>query len=121
MKRLGTFALLCVFLLATAGGGGPIRPHPPEFVEVPGYFVASLAEDFAGDVRANVIVSGNARAYLGVYVFDLHGNCVAWDDFGNRATYDDLNAEWYPPVAGRYGIDIINFGRIENEAELAFP
>ncbi|MBI3406878.1 MAG: hypothetical protein HY040_00795 [Planctomycetes bacterium] len=121
MKRLGAFALLSGLLVTCSGGGGPIRPHPPEFIEVPGYYVASVAEDFAGGVRANVIVSGNMQAYLGVYVFDALGNCVAWDDFGNRATYDDLNAEWYPPVAGRYGIDVYNFGRFESQAELAFP
>jgi len=121
MKRLGLFALLSVFLLASSGGGGPVRPRPPAFVDVPGYYVASLAEDFAGGVRANIIVSGDGQTYLGVYVFDSHGNCVAWDDFGNRTTRDDLNAEWYPPNTGRYGCDIFNYGRIENQAELAFP
>ena len=121
MKRVGMFALLGVFLLASSGGGGPVKPHPPEFVEIPGYFVTSKADDFSGGVRANIIISGNYAAYLGVYVFDPLGNCVAWDDFGNRATYDDLNAEWYPPVEGRYGIDIWNFGRTKSRAELAFP
>ena len=112
---------LAALLVAGLGAAGPVNPHPPEFVDIPAYFFDSVDEFFAGGVRANVIVSGNARTYMGMYIFDKHGSCVALDDFGNRATFDDLAAEWYPPTRGLYSAEIHNFGRLECRAELAFP
>ena len=121
MKCFAVSALLLLILLAGTGRSGPARPRRPEVVEVPGYLVRSVREEFAGGVRTSVIVSGNGRGYLGVYVYDALGNCVARDDFGNSVTYDDLNAEWYVPVTASYGIDIFNLGRLDCQAELAFP
>jgi hypothetical protein len=64
---------------------------------------------------ARVIVVGKGAAYLGLYVFDAHGNCVASDDDVTRRTRDDAYVEWIPPRSGPYAIAVKSLGRAENE------
>ena len=69
--------------------------------------------------RTSVIVYGQGTSPLGVYVYDAHGNCVARDDLSLGRVTDDLAAAWQAPREEFYDIEIYNFGRKPNTAELA--
>jgi hypothetical protein len=76
---------------------------------------ASFADVFDSQKRASAIVIGDGGTYLGIYVFDRWGNCIARDDFtGSVAAHDDLAVEWYPPEVGGYLVDVRNFGPSPN-------
>lgn len=107
------------FSIMVPDPSAPLRP--PSLIEIPPYSTRIVNDTFSGGKRAGVIVIGNGATYLGVYVFDSQGNCVATDDFANVATRDDLAAEWFAAQTGVYGIAIHNPGRVLNRAELAFP
>jgi hypothetical protein len=74
---------------------------------------------FKGGEKALVIVSGNGQTYMGLYVYDQQGNCVAWDDLGNKHTKDDLAVEWYPAQTAPHTIEIHNFGPRRNIYQMA--
>jgi phosphotransferase system glucose/maltose/N-acetylglucosamine-specific IIC component len=74
---------------------------------------------FKGGERAVVVVDGNHQTYMGVYIFDEEGNCIAHDDLGNQRRPDDLEVEWVPPRTGRYRVEVRNFGSRPNVFELA--
>jgi len=67
-------------------------------------------EAFKGGQRASAIAIGDGSSYMGLYVYDLHGNCVAWDDEGIWRTRDDLAVEWYPYRTAVYIIEVHNSG-----------
>jgi hypothetical protein len=71
----------------------------------------TFVQTFKGGERACVIITGDGSSYLGLYVYDSDGNCIARDDRGNHATRDDAAVEWYPPRTGRYTIEVKNLGR----------
>jgi hypothetical protein len=69
--------------------------------------------------RANVIAIGQEGASnLGLYVYDVHGNCVAWDDLGSSSTRDDVAVEWFPMQKERYTIELRNLGAATNRLDL---
>ena len=74
---------------------------------------------FKGGEKATVIVNGTGRTYMGLYIYDQHGSCVAWDDLGAKGVKDDLAVEWYPPHTGLYTIEIRNFGHLPNFCQRA--
>ena len=50
---------------------------------------------------------------LSLYVYDRHGNCVARDEFAERASKtrratNDCAVEWLPPVTEAYTIELRN-------------
>src|SRR5437763_1580295 len=111
MKHGAGCALLGLLLLASLGGCAPLRGSKTTKGEVDAFGQSSFVDLFEAQKRACAIVIGDGDTYLGLYVFDRWGNCVARDDFsGSSAARDDLAVEWFPPEVGPYTIDVRNFG-----------
>jgi hypothetical protein len=119
MKWICCLALPVALLFGTTGDGGPLKPRKPERPDVVVYGKASFIDRFEGQKRAGVIIIGDGTSYLGLYVFDRWGNCVARDDTsGAKAARDDLAVEWYPAEEAAYSIDVCNFGPHTNKFTL---
>lgn len=74
---------------------------------------------FEGGEPAMAMVVGDGKSYIGLYVYDGLGNCVAHDDQNVSAARDDLAVTWFPTQTERYWIEVANLGRMPNEYELA--
>jgi hypothetical protein len=115
MKKLACLGLVGMFLMADPGGSGTVEERKPERASVTGFGQLSFADRFEGRKRALAMAIGNGRSYLGLYVFDRRGNCVAWDDYsGSVVGRDDLAVEWYPPETADYDIEVHNFSAGSN-------
>jgi hypothetical protein len=124
MKRWAVLLVLMFLgLWATEGGGSPIQKikpvHGKERETVGSYNSRLYTFTFRGAERSVVIVSGDGSSYLGLYVYDQHGNCVAKDDLSGFPTRDDLAVEWYPHETAPYTIEVKNLGRSFNTYEMA--
>lgn len=120
MKQGVWVVFLCLLVIVPWGVGAPLEDRAPAQVVVEPSGRASFVDVYASHKRACAIVSGDGRTYLGLYVFDRWGNCVARDDYtGSNAARDDLAVEWFPPDVGAYTVDVINFGRAPNKALIA--
>jgi len=113
-----------LFLFAHLAGGAPVRP----FAENEKGFRPVPTEPFSGRTfpvrckakeRTAVIIYGQGTSPMAVYVFDSHGNCVAWDDMSLSMMPDDLALEWYPPTEQNYEVEVRNLGRKTNQSEIA--
>jgi hypothetical protein len=114
---------LCVLLLAASleVEGSPVEPVGPRMdVVLAPYRRLVESRIFAANQRANIIAIGRLRdgTFLGLYVYDVHGNCVAWDDLGNSSTRDDLAVEWFPMRTERYTNELRNLGAASNRLDL---
>jgi hypothetical protein len=113
---------LAVLLLAVSleVEGSPVEPVKPRIgVTLPPYRRLVENRAFAGKERANVIAIGqDGASNLGLYVYDAHGNCVAWDDLGSSSTRDDVTVEWFPMHKERYTIELRNLGAATNRLDL---
>jgi hypothetical protein len=120
MPRLLFLALLFAAVCVPPGSGGPIpRAMVGGEVPVPSYRRATYPATFAGGQRAAVIIVGSGRTYMGLYVLDADGNCVAWDDLGADKAPDRCAVEWFPPKEQRYTIEVRNFGAVTNVIGIA--
>jgi hypothetical protein len=108
-----------VLLVAQGGHSAPfaVSPDLRKFT-LPAYRHSTLIEPFKGKERAVAILSGDGATCLGLYIFDMHGNCVDRDDLSRKATFDDLVVEWFPPQDGPYAIEPRNLGVVANEAKM---
>jgi hypothetical protein len=105
-----------VFATATpADKNGEVVKFPVE-----PYETRSAKIEFVGTEKAAVACMGNHKTYLGLYVYDANGNCVAWDDLvatKGRSPTDGLAVEWYPPETATYNVEVVNFGAATAECE----
>jgi hypothetical protein len=116
MKYGAGLGLVGAVWAVSLGGGVPLDGPKTVTAGVEPYGQTSFVNVHDGRKRASAIVIGDGSTYLGVYVFDRWGNCVARDDFaGSPAGRDDLAVEWYPPEVGPYAVDVCNFGRSGND------
>src|SRR5437870_3092751 len=115
MKRMATLGLLGVLLAGSAGQGSPVEPRLHGGERVPAFGSRTYVDTFTGGQRACVIVIGRGVSYLGLYVYDEHGNCVTRDEPVNFETRDDLAVTWYPPRTAAYTIEVRNLSRRINE------
>ena len=115
MNQSACLIVIGFTLIASLVGGAPLQERKPEQAAVEPFGRTSIVERFEGQKRASAIVVGDGQTYLGIYVFDQWGNCVAKDDSsGSLAARDDLAVEWFPPEISTYTIDVCNFGRSTN-------
>src|SRR5437868_9342886 len=115
MKQAACLGLLGALLLASGSGGAPVRERKPERNAVDAFGVTTFVDRFEGKKRACVVAIGDGSTYMGFYVFDRWGNCVAKDDASEVfATRDDLAVEWYPSETADYTVDVRNFGSARN-------
>jgi hypothetical protein len=120
MKRLFYLVALAVVLLAVGGGrGGPSGKFVEDKKALPPFATRFYTLEFKGGQRSVVFATGKGESRLGLYVYDTHGNCIAWDDEGNLATPDDCVVEWTPAKDGFYTVEIRNGGPATNKMRVA--
>src|SRR5216684_1221416 len=102
--------LLALVVISVVAEGAPLKPVEPRIdLVLPPFRRLVESRPFAANQRANVIAIGQEGASnLGLYVYDVHGNCVAWDDLGSSSTRDDTAVEWFPLKNDRYTIELRN-------------
>jgi hypothetical protein len=121
MRRSLVVASLVLLGWVTLGSGAPVEgPAVALKVGIEPYGRQSFPLTFKAGEQAKVIASGNQQTYLGLYIYDDQGNCVARDDMGDTRTRDDLAVEWYPPSTSEYTIEVRNFGPMANVFQIAF-
>jgi hypothetical protein len=120
MKQAASLGILGILVLGNLGGGAPLQPREPAKGAVEPFGQTSFVDGFEGRKRACVIAIGNGASYLGLYVFDRWGNCVAKDDTADTPmARDDLAVEWFPPETGSYIVEVRNFGPTINRFTIA--
>jgi hypothetical protein len=115
------FAFLLLLLPLTLTGladSAPVKAVPGRAMKLLPYRSLSFVVEFEKEARANVIIIGNGRTPLGLYVYDPEGNCVARDDQSSGKIIDDNAVIWYPTVTQRYRIEIRNMGGLENTVKI---
>src|SRR5438105_14061701 len=111
----GFLGLVVLAAYGSFGTGAPLKGRVLALNEtVPAGGSNHYVNTFKAGERASVTVSGNGATYLGLYVFDRFGNCVATDVGTTCNTMDDVAVEWYPSRVGRYTIEVKNLGQVPN-------
>jgi len=121
MCRMLVLSMLVLLAWVTLGSGRPVggpQPLTKEIIEP--YGRLGFTVRFKAGEPATVIASGDQRTYLGLYIYDQDGNCVAWDDMGDKRTRDDLAVQWHPLETGLCTVEIRNFGPLHNVCQIAF-
>jgi hypothetical protein len=117
MKRfLLLLAASALLLLAARGHGSPVPPVDP-FVVGPLSSQTFQAEFMAGK-RASAIALGDKSTYIGLYVFDTYGNCVAWDDEGAPDAHYACAVEWFAPEKAVYTIEVRNNSTLRSKCKV---
>jgi len=98
--------------------GGPTTPIKAQSQEIPALGSRVFSVEWEGNRRACAIAIGDGSTYMGLYVYDAHGNCVAWDDEGTPRTCDDLAVEWHPRQNGVYAVEVHNSGLQSNRCKV---
>lgn len=125
MRRRLCAAFGLLLLVVPLVLGGPVQPFGGETgffnIHLEPFSVRNFTEEFKADEPATIIAIGRGNTPLGLYVYDVHGNCVAWDDvsFSLQRISDDLAVFWHPPQESAYEIELRNMGRVTNRVELA--
>jgi hypothetical protein len=112
---------LAVFLGAVflAAHGSPLEPVKPRVADVGPFRRVVESRVFRAGQAAKVIGVGNDRTYLGLYLYDSYGNCLAWDDQGNSSIKDDIAVEWFPVHNEPYTYEFRNQGSGFNSLDMA--
>src|SRR5262249_55415455 len=108
--KLFVLAAFTLFPLVAISQGGPTVPIQQPKTEVRALGSQVFNVERAGRQRACAIALGDGNTYVGLYVYDIHGNCVAWDDEGAVQTCDDVAVEWYPARNAVYQVEVHNSG-----------
>jgi hypothetical protein len=118
MKRI-LLVLGLMVSFAAIGLGEPAAPWQPRPADTMRPLTSKFYEaEFKGNRRACAICSGDGSSVMALYVYDVYGNCVAWDDFPASNVRDDLAVDWYPPRDGYYVIEAHNCGILTNTCKI---
>jgi len=99
-------------------------------IPLPAFGSRTFDIHFVGSQRAAVMCFPSGKAYVGLYVFDPQGNCVAHDDIApsrpirdaesaEKYYCDDCGVVWYPADSSICTIDVISLGKTANTFTLA--
>lgn len=117
MRWTGSLVLL-LLLLPLLVQSSPLQAVPGRVIKLLPYRSLSVIVEFAKEERANVIIVGNGRTPLGLYVYDPAGNCVARDDQVSGKVIDDNAVIWFPTATQKYRIEVRNLGGLENVVKI---
>ncbi len=112
-------ALLLLLLAAPWAGTSPVHPEEPKLkASLPGHAALTSLVPCKGGERTVAIAATTSQqpVLLALYVFDPHGNCIAWDEYDDRAppsksrrpATDDVAVEWFAPAAATYTVELRN-------------
>jgi hypothetical protein len=114
---VGVVVLAAAFFLAPQAGGQADK-KPSAFLPRYGQTVR-VVELKAGQQTKVIAASDISRdpedpdpipdVRMGLYVFDGHGNCLAWDDFAGGKAARDNAVIFVPPQNGKYTVVVRNF------------
>jgi hypothetical protein len=109
-------ALLVLLVGGDFGTGAPLDPkvRGGRAVSLEGYGQQTYWRKFDGGRTAKFIVMGLEFGFVGLYVFDPHGNCIAHDDEVSSRTPNELAVAWTPPRTDTYTIEVKALGRLAN-------
>jgi hypothetical protein len=113
--------LLCLPLALLVTGhvvGSPVDGSFMGSAKIRPGLAINLVKQFKGGERTLAIVAGDGGSYLGLYVYDADGNCIAHDDHGNYQTCDKVAVEWTPATTGRYTLEVKNLGRFKDNFQI---
>jgi hypothetical protein len=111
MASLG--GLLWLSAPGTAGPEKPVGPLSKIKINVGASW--SMAVTCKGGERAAAFAMGDkGNAYLGLYVYDKDGNCVARHDDIKPKYLNDRAVIWYPPTTQTYTIEVRNLGFVSD-------
>lgn len=111
----GLIALAGSLFLWETGGGAPVQSVEPADIDLLPFATHVVQHELKGQEETRIIASGRAPYYLGLYVFDRDGNCVAWDDFGGTEVREDCGVIFTPPTQGIYRIEVRSFFHLANK------
>jgi hypothetical protein len=119
MQRLFMLMSFAALLaLVGSGSAGPTTPFSVQTIDIPALGGKVFSLEWEGNQRASALALGNGNTYLGLYVYDRHGNCVAWDDEGMPQTCDDLAVQWHPREKSAFMIEVHNCGLVVNNCKV---
>jgi hypothetical protein len=121
MTRKQSFAVAAagvMVALAGAAQAGPVQRFENQTQLLPPLSNRTYSLQFKSGERATAEALGNGATYLGLYVYDAHGNCIAWDDQAPAQTRDDLGVDWYPLETGMYTVEVRNSGPRANNTKI---
>lgn len=116
-QSIHLLALVLSLALVASGSASPEGESTGKssIAVLPGFVASTESRSFRGLEPSTIVVFGKrSDIFLGLYVFDPNGNCVAHDDAG-----DDLAVQWIPPRSQPYSYEIRNLGMIATPLEMA--
>jgi hypothetical protein len=116
-NMLLTLTLLVVCFASSLAA--PVSPIPTRRETLEAFASKSYTVTFQACKRANVVLVGDGMSYLGLYVYDRHGNCICKDDQAAPPNKDDCAVEWFPPREQVYTIEVRNLGPLPNKCVIA--
>ena len=105
MKRGALLGLAILACLASLSQGTTPAPRPIQKIRLEGMGHHVFIQEFKAQEPARVVVSGESGHTLALYVFDRHGNCVAWDE-PTGGIPDDAAVLWVPPTQDIYYVEV---------------
>lgn len=110
-------ALLTLLLAAPWAATSPVELQEPKLnASMQGYTALTSLVPCKGGERTIAIAATTSKqpVLLALYVFDPHGNCVAWDEYddraasgeGRRPSTDDVAVEWFAPAPATYTVEL---------------
>jgi hypothetical protein len=120
MRRLMlAVAASALVALTSAGLAAPVAPEKPRILTIGPLSSKTFTVEFKGRERASAIVTSKANGtYLGLYVYDRYGNCVAWDDLGSPETTGAASVDWFPAEKANYVVEVRNNGSTVNDCKM---
>ncbi len=119
MKHWLWLALLTLLLVTPWADTSPVEPHEPQMqTPLSGHNALISLVPCKGGERTVAIAATISKqpVLLALYVFDPHGNCIAWDEYDDRAppggsrrpATDDVAAQWFAPAEATYTVELRN-------------
>jgi hypothetical protein len=116
--RLIACALICFVLPGGESASAPTKENYAKEHVLEGWGSIIQSFELKGQEETRIIASGETALYLGLYVFDAHGNCVAFDDYAGTHVREDAAVIFVPPVQGAYTVEVRSFFGRDNKVRL---
>lgn len=114
----GLLSVAAMMACLDRSGGGPVEEVKAGEHTIDSFATLAFHHELKAQEVTRIIASGAERNYLGLYVFDGEGNCVAWDDFGGTQAPEDCAVLFVPPAQGVYRVEVRNLSDSPNQVRV---